>query len=70
MREGKLREEIGLEILPEQLLFMTAQSKSHTFSNGVIDNEISHVYMVKTHCRIDEFVLQQEEVQDVKYIPF
>ncbi len=65
----ELQEEIGLQISLKHLVFITTQRASYTFSNGVIDNEINYIYMVKTHKEVNDFVLQHKEVQCIKYIP-
>ena len=67
LRETK--EEIGLDIPPEDLKFLGTTIQQFVLNNGTyIDNEYQNVYLVKINAGIDELHLQKEELKALEWI--
>ena len=59
----ELSEEVGLDVSIDELKFIGI------YKNDKENNKcFSYTYLVKTDKKIDEFILQEEEVSEVKYI--
>lgn len=59
----ELSEEVGLDVSIDELTFIGS------YKNEKENNKcFSYTYLVKTDKKIDEFILQEEEVSEVKYI--
>ncbi len=67
MRE--LKEELGLDILPEQLQLIGTRKVSDTFPPDYIDREFNDVYLCRLSLDLDKLMLQKEEVSVVRYVP-
>lgn len=66
IREGK--EELGVRITPEQLIFIGVMRSDIQHAEDLIDREFHHIYAMNCNLRIDQFILQKEEVMDVRWI--
>jgi isopentenyldiphosphate isomerase len=66
IRETK--EEIGVDISEEQLIKIGVFECFNSHPNGIIDNEFHHTFIIKTDVAISEFIMQKEEVEDLKYV--
>lgn len=67
------REELGLDIshLTDGITYLYTFAERSVLNDGeYIDNEIYDVFVLKSDFDIDQVVMQEEEVQAVKYIKF
>ncbi|REH47429.1 isopentenyldiphosphate isomerase [Tenacibaculum gallaicum] len=62
----EIKEEIGFDILPEDLDKIGARKHMVNHPNGIIDNEFHHVFIAELTTPIEELTLQQEEVAALK----
>lgn len=72
-KDGALRElyeELGIQIIEEELnyLFTVKQHKVHR--KDYIDNEIVDVYLVKKDLDLNDLTMQKEEVSEIRLIPY
>jgi len=71
--EGALREvkeEIGLDIHPSDLIPLDIRKNTNRFENGVIDCEFQHVFLVKLERPISQLRIQETEVDAVRLFSF
>lgn len=61
------REELGLKVSPEELEFVDVMLSEVTHSKDLIDREFHHIYCIKRDLKKEDFVLQEEEVQDINW---
>ncbi|MFT5846168.1 NUDIX hydrolase [Psychroserpens sp.] len=66
VREAK--EEIGVTISEDELIKVGVFECFNTHPNGITDNEFHHTYIVETTLWIEDFIKQDEEVEDLKYV--
>lgn len=71
--EGALREveeEVGIKnITADDLKFFTIIKTSSAYpERNVINNHYKYCYVLRTNYKINEFILQEEEVSEVKYV--
>jgi isopentenyl-diphosphate delta-isomerase len=62
----EVKEEIGFNILPENLHKIGTRKHMVNHSNGIIDNEFHHVFIAELTMPVKELTLQEEEVADLK----
>ncbi|MDX8553134.1 NUDIX domain-containing protein [Tenacibaculum sp. 1B UA] len=62
----EVKEEIGFDILPENLHKIGTRKHMVNHPNGIIDNEFHHVFIAELSTPIEELTLQQEEVAALK----
>lgn len=71
--EGAIREfqeELGIKINSSDLKLIYSLKRSYIPKQGFIENEIQDVYLCRKDININDIVTQEEEVSEVKYIPF
>lgn len=65
----ELDEEIGLKIKKEELQFLRVEKiKEHNEDSTRFHYAFSYIFLIKTNKKISDYVLQKEEVSDVKYV--
>lgn len=64
----EVNEEIGVTISEDELIKVGVFECFNTHPNGIIDNEFHHTYIVETNLWINDFIKQDEEVEDLKYV--
>ncbi|WP_408035533.1 NUDIX hydrolase [Tenacibaculum aestuarii] len=62
----EVKEEIGFDILPENLHKIGTRKHMVNHLNGIIDNEFHHVFIAELTIPIEELTLQKEEVAELK----
>ena len=70
--EGALREakeEVGIKNAGPSDLHLFDIQKSSNVTNDIINNHYKYCYILKTNLKIDDFVIQEEELSEVKYVP-
>lgn len=72
--EGALREvkeELGIELNPHELIKIGEVSQQGSQHEGkYINNEWNDIYVVRKDIPVNDFVIQESEVELVKYVPF
>ena len=64
-------EELGLEVQMENVKYLYTFHEIATFEDGaVIDNEFYDVYLLRMDLDVDDLILQDDEVQEVKFIHY
>ena len=61
-------EEIGLELSKEDIEFLFVVKKYKKFSDTQYNNNFQCIYFTKTNREISEYIIQEEELSEVKYI--
>ena len=62
----EVKEEIGFDILPENLHKIGTRKHMVNHPNGIIDNEFHHVFIAELTIPIEDLTLQVEEVAELK----
>ncbi|CAM1362274.1 Isopentenyldiphosphate isomerase [Tenacibaculum sediminilitoris] len=65
----EVKEEIGFNILPENLSKISTRKHMVKHPNGIIDNEFHHVFISELTIPFKELKLQKEEVAALKLFP-
>ncbi len=72
--EGAIKEigeEVGLEVTPEELIFLGTTKQSSVQNNGTyFNNQFSDIYVLRRDVRVEELKIQESEVDEVKLIPW
>ena len=67
----ELKEELGIDALEEDLHYLgihEAYSKEVFYGKPFLNHEVSHVYVYEKEVDIDRLILQEEEVESVKWM--
>lgn len=64
----EIKEELGVEVLPEQLSLIGTRKKASKYTQTFINNEFSDVYLLRWSRPLNQLQLQEEEVSEVKYV--
>ena len=64
----EIKEEIGLDALEKELLYIGSFKELFKHSNNFIDNEIHYIYLCKLNVSIKELAIQKEELSALKLI--
>lgn len=63
-------EELGLKVPENEMKFLYICKREKKFSDTQYNNHFKHIFYTKTNRKVSEFVLQEEELSEVKYITF
>lgn len=64
-------EELGLDVQIENVKYLYTFKEIATFKDGaVIDNEFYDVYLLRMDLNTEDLILQEDEVQEVKFINY
>ena len=66
----EVKEEIGLDIQPEDLKLLDIRKNTNRFKNGIVDCEYQHVFLVKLETTISKLKIQESEVDAVRLFSF
>ena len=66
----ELKEELGLDIDPSDLVLIGQTSTSTRPRPGFINNEFKDIFALRTNKGPEDMVFQKEEVSEVIYVPF
>lgn len=69
----ELKEELGEEAAPEELIYCGTRHIRYTetfYGKPFRDNQVSKVYLLWRDKEAEDFVLQQEEIEEVKWFDF
>ena len=62
----EVEEEIGFKIHPENLIKIGTRKHQVNHANGIIDNEFHHVFISELTVPIEQLVIQESEVDELK----
>lgn len=66
----ELKEELSLEIDPNELVFIKTLQRSWKDNHGFVDNEYDDLYILRTNKKIEEMVYQKEEISEIFFVPY
>lgn len=67
--EKEIEEELGVHIPPSEIRYLFSIGSCYSHRGGLMtDNELHDVYLVLKDIPLSEFVIQAEEVEDIKYM--
>ena len=66
--QREILEEIGLNLKSSELEFLFITKSEKKFSEVQYNNYFNYIYYAKTDKNISEFVIQKEELSELKYI--
>ena len=66
----ELKEELNLEIKPEDLQFIKTLKRSSKYTETFINNEFDDLYIVRTDKKIEDMKFQKEEISEIMYVPY
>ena len=66
----ELKEELNLELKPEDLLFIKTLKRSINYTDTFINNEFDDLYIVRTDKKIEDMKFQEEEISEIMYVPY
>ena len=65
----ELEEELGVKVDPQELKYLFKVKEKHVTNNGTfLNNEIKDVYLLEGDFSLEDFVLQKEELESVKFV--
>ncbi|MFI3241656.1 MAG: NUDIX domain-containing protein [Alphaproteobacteria bacterium] len=65
----EIEEELGFLITAEELQYIGSQKVTQFVKEGFINNEFNDIFVLRRSLDLSKLVLQEEEVNEVKYIP-
>ncbi len=65
----ELKEELGINISPEQLQLIGVRKITNRPSSTFINREFQDIYLLRLSLDLGNLILQEEEVSAVKYVP-
>lgn len=66
----ELKEELNLDVNPEELRFIKTLKKSSKYTSTFINNEFDDLYILRTTKRIEDMKFQQEEISEIFFVPY
>ena len=67
----EVKEEVGIKnIKLNDLILYDVQKHVSNKLNGIINNHFKYFYIIKTNLKENEFIIQKEELSEVKYVTF
>ena len=66
----ELKEELNLDINPEDLHFIKTLKRTSKYTATFINNEFDDLYILRTNKKIDDMKFQKEEISEIMYVPY
>lgn len=66
----ELKEELDLDVRPEELRFIKTLKRSSKYSDIFINNEFDDLYILRTDKTIDEMKYREEEISELFFVPY
>lgn len=66
----ELKEELNIDVKPEELQFIKTLKKSSRYKETFINNEFDDLYILKTTKTINEMEYQEEEISEIFYVTY
>lgn len=64
----EIKEEIDVTVLKQELIYKGIWEEKHQHSNGLIDHEIHHIFLIELKTELTNLTPQAEEVSDLKLV--
>lgn len=66
----ELKEELNLEVNPNDLKFITTLKRSPKHNNDFVDNEFDDMYLLHIDKDIEDLNYQKEEISEILFVPY
>ena len=66
----ELKEELNLDINPEDLHFIKTLKRTSMYTATFINNEFDDLYILRINKKIDDMKFQKEEISEIMYVPY
>lgn len=66
----ELKEELSLEINPNELNYITTLKRSSEDEDKFVDNEFDDLYLLRTNKKIEDLTYQKEEISEIFFVPY
>lgn len=66
----ELKEELNIDVKPEELLFIKTLKRSSKYTETFINNEFDDLYILKTTKSIEDMKYQEEEISEIFFVPY
>lgn len=66
----ELKEELNLDINPEDLHFIKTLKRTSKYTATFINNEFDDLYILRTNKKIDDMKFQKEEISEIMYVSY
>lgn len=66
----ELKEELGLDVKPEELEFIKTLKSESKYTSDFINNEFNDLYILRTDKGIDDMKYQEEEISEIFFVPY
>ncbi len=66
----ELKEELNIDIKPEELQFIKTIKRSSKYTSTFINNEFDDLYILRTTKSIEDMKYQEEEISEIFYVPY
>lgn len=66
----ELKEELNLDVKPEDLQFIKTLKRSSRYTETFINNEFDDLYIVRTDKKIDDMKFQEDEISEIMFVPY
>lgn len=66
----ELKEELNIDVKPEELLFIKTLKRSSKYNETFINNEFDDLYILKTTKSIEDMKYQEEEISEIFFVPY
>ena len=66
----ELKEELNLDVNPEDLHFIKTLKRSSKYTTTFINNEFDDLYILRTTKSVDDMKFQEEEISEIFYVSY
>mgnify|MGYP003291494180 CR=1 FL=1 len=66
----ELKEELNLEVNPDELQFIKTLKRSSKYTETFINNEFDDLYILRTKKKISEMQFQKEEISEIFFVSY
>ena len=66
----ELKEELNLEVTPNELQFIKTLKRSSKYTDTFINNEFDDLYILRTNKKLEDLEFQKEEISEIFFVPY
>lgn len=66
----ELKEELNIDIKPEELEFICTLKRSSRYSSTFINNEFDDLYFLRTNLKVDDIKYEEEEISEIFFVAY
>ena len=66
----ELKEELNLDVAPNELHYIKTEKHSSRYSNSFINNEFSDIYILITDKTLSDMKYQKDEISEIMFVPY